>query len=160
MLKAIFTATVFALAALAGVPGLADPLPADARPLGPNSITRIYAGSTANWSSSRAHFAADGTVQGIHKGDSGTSLFWGNWAVSGNEICMTNQYRNLDTGEAGTLQPDCWQWFIDGNRKTWTLWSKHFDGSAPDLANGFYDGELGKLRRGDTVRADFARLNG
>lgn len=148
-----------ALAALA-LPATADPLPKGARPMSQKALFKLYAGTTTDWNTSSAYFAPDGTVKGLAgKKRLGDTLYWGSWTVTGNEVCMNVQYRNRTNGDTGASS-DCWKWFLDGDKKPWTLWSRHYDGSEPDLANGYYDGELAKMSRGDRISARFDKLQG
>jgi hypothetical protein len=153
------THIVAALAALA-LPATADPLPKGARPLSEKALAKLYSGITTDWKTSSAHFAPDGTVKGLAgKKRLGDRLYWGNWTVKGNEVCMNVDYRSRTNGDTGT-STDCWQWFLDRDRKPWTLWSRHYDGTEPDLADGYHDGELAKMSRGDGVSARFDKLKG
>ena len=146
-----------ALCALA-LPALADPLPKGARPLSEKALAKMYAGTTLNWTTSRAYFAPDGSLKGIAgKNRLGDTLFWGRWTVKGNEVCMSGPFRNRTTGKTGTTT-DCWKWFLGPDRQPWTLWSVHYDGSAPDLAEGYSREEITRMRRGDGVSATFDRL--
>ncbi len=148
--------TAIALAAITAT-APADPLPRDAQPLGTGSVAGIYAGTTVDWGKSRALFTKDGKVKGISTRN-GTTLFWGSWSVAGNEICMRNEWRNVTTGEAGTVPEDCWKWYVDSQGEPWTLWSRHFDKTPADTKNGYYKGEAAKMRRGDGVSAEFDKL--
>lgn len=154
-MKAIITAT--AAIGLLATTAAADPLPEGAKPIGPASLTKLYSGRTLDWDTSMAYFAPDGTVKGINT-QTGDSIFWGNWTVKGNEVCMVNNWKSLGTGETGSGATDCWKWWVAGEKEYWTLWSVRYDGSQPP-ADDYYDGELKKFRKGDAVSRKFDRLN-
>jgi hypothetical protein len=135
----------------------ADPLPPDARPVSGKSLAKIYAGRTAEWSESKAYFAPDGSLKGIHTGG-GTTLFWGKWTVKGNEVCMQNSYRNLQTGKTGSGLRDCWAWWQAADGTLWQLWTVRYDNSKPPK-DDYYTGEEKKLKKGDLVSKKFDRLN-
>lgn len=152
------TASLVAALAVAAWPALADPLPNGARPLGAKALHKLYSGTTLNWETSRAWFAPDGTLKGVAgKGRLGETLFWGTWTVKGNEVCMSGPFRNRITGKEGQFR-DCWTWYMGADGKPWTLWSVHFDGTPPDTRNGYYQDEIGRMRRGDGVSALFDKL--
>lgn len=127
----------------------ADALPEDAKPVSAASISKLYSGNSTDWKESMAYFAPDGTIKGVHTGN-GNAIYWGTWRVKGNEICMTNDWKNVDTGESGGGLTDCWKWYVDGAGKPWQLHSVRFDGSKPG-ADDYYTDEIKKIRKGDIV---------
>lgn len=135
----------------------ADPLPADAKPLAAESLAAFYAGKTADWKTSKAYFAPDGTLKGINT-ENGASIYWGKWTVKGNEVCMVNDWRNTQTGDSGGPATDCWKWYVDGSGTFWQLWSVRYTGQKPPR-DDYYTGEEKKFRKGDKVSKQFDKLN-
>lgn len=141
----------FALCLLAA-PALADPLPKDATPFIQAKVSALYAGHAAVRPHSMAVFTPDHAVKGIYNGK---TLFWGSWTVKANEVCMMNQGVDPDTKEHFKVPPDCWTWWHGADGAAITLYSRHWDGTKPDLKDGYYDDEIGNLKPGDKVSAKF-----
>jgi len=158
-MRETLSALLIGLLALGTGVASADPLPGDAKPLSAKSIQKIYAGSTAHWSTSTAYFAPDGTIKATYGKGAKQGIFWGKWQVKGNEICMSG-LTGIGPGdtETWTNGGDCWKWWVDGAKKPVTLWSRHYDGTEPDLIDGYYGSELGKIKRGDKVSKTFDKL--
>lgn len=134
---------------------MADKLPKSAQPMSTADVSAMYSGKTADWGSARAYFAPDGSVIGYNSKEKGT--FKGSWSVSSNRNCMKIRWKSTKTGESGN-STDCWDWFRDG-KKIWTLWSTHYDGSQPKK-DDYYQGEVKKLKAGDRVSKQYAKLTG
>lgn len=152
--------SVFLLCLSVGAGGAAaDPLPAGAQPLSAKAIQKLYAGNTTDWKTSMAYFAPDGTVKALWGEGSKRGVFWGKWQVKGNEICM-GPLTGIGPGDAEpwTSGGDCWKWWLDADKKPIILWSKHYDGTAPDLEDGYYRDEIGKIKKGDKVTKTFDKL--
>lgn len=134
-------------------PCLAEPLPKDAVPIGASSLTSFYAGSSSNWTNSKAYFAPDGSVKGVYTADDGKKFpYAGKWDVKRNEVCM----RVSGVGKT-KVTTDCWKWYLGADNAYWTLWTVHFDNTKP-TKNDYYKSEATKISRGDTVSAEFAKL--
>lgn len=146
----LFRAFALFLAATA-LPAAAGPLPRGAQPYTAVELERLYAGQTAVWDHSLAFFAPDHRIKGIFRG---RIIYWGHWSVKGNEICMVNQGYDPARHARFQVQPDCWKWWHDGKRAI-TLYSRPFDGSLPDLQDGYYLDEVEALKPGDLVSPRF-----
>jgi len=133
---------------------LAESLPKTATPLSKDAVTRIYSDRTAIWKDADAYFAPDHTEKGVLGKPKATSVFMGTWTVSGNEICVYNFHKN----SPATFR-DCYKYWQDGKRVV-TLWSIHSDGSPVDENNGYYVGEVDKLKPGDLVSDKYAAAGG
>jgi hypothetical protein len=153
-MKHFFLATAVSIFATTAI---ADPLPKDAKPVAAKSLIKIYAGKTADWSTSKAFFAADGTIKGINTSN-GTSIYWGKWTAKGNEVCMVNSWKDTGTGKTGDGAKDCWKWWQAADGTLWQLWSVHYDGSKPSKTD-YYTGEEANLKKGDLVSKKFDKLN-
>ena len=138
---------------MASLPTLADPLPKTAKPINSDEITKLYSGKTTDWKISSAYFAPDGTVKGYLGKPVVKTTFKGTWKVTGNEICM-----EFSTPKDSGLS-DCWKYWRNG-KDVITLWSRHYDGSKADEANGYYKNEVAKLKAGDLVSAKYAEAGG
>lgn len=92
-------------------------------------------------------------AKALHTLYSGTTL---NWATSRAWFAPDGTLKSV-AGKEGQFR-DCWTWFKGADGRPWTLWSVHFDGTPPDTRNGYYQDEIGKMRRGDGVSALFDRL--
>ena len=115
-------------------------------------VTALYSDHTAVWSASAmGYFAADGTMKQWVQGASKP----GTWSVKNNEFCMSikgvdAKTKNFD----GKTYVECWQWFKDDKKLTYTLYSKHWDDSKPDLTN--YDSKAAKtLKQGDLIGSKY-----
>ncbi len=153
------SAVAAALVLCAASVAWADALPDGAKPISAKWLAKYYAGKSADWDSSKAYFAPDGTVKGINTSDGGKSIFWGKWSAKGNEVCMVNSWKNLSSGKTGSGSTDCWKWYAAADGTLWQLWSVHYDGTKPGK-DDYYAGEDKKLRKGDIVSKTFDKLNG
>lgn len=134
---------------------VADPLPEGAKPMSSEQVRAIYSGHWASWSQSKAAFLADGTVKGQYN----SGIWWGKWSVKKNELCTTGlQGYDKINKKSWSGNGDCWKWWVDSDGKPVTLWSKHYDGSKVDLKDGYYNDEIGKIKKGDKVSAGFDKV--
>lgn len=149
-----------ALSSLAGIAlasaAFAGPLPPTAKPMSADAIAKIYSGHTAVFNISDIYFAPDGTTKGLFGKPKIKGTFAGKWSVNGNEICTSSGGTDKSDPKIYT---DCWKWFGDG-KKTYALWSTHYDGSAVDEANGYNDKEIKNYRPGDRVSKRYAAMGG
>jgi hypothetical protein len=76
----------------------------------------------------------------------------GHWSVHGNKVCGSVKWTAVKTGKTGKGKPDCWTWYKAGDRYL-DLWS-----GEKDNKDGWYDGELKRLREGDRISAKVAEL--
>ena len=132
----------------------ADKLPETATKLSPAEVKMLYAGKSSNWDSSKAYFAPDGTYLMVAKDKS-----WygeGRWTVSGNKACASITWHTVKDGKSGKGKPDCWTWNKDG-KKYWVLWSGD-KGKKGYPADYWWDGELKKMKKGDSVTAAYNKL--
>ena len=134
---------------LSSLPAQADSLPKTAEKLTAAQAKALYAGKSSNWEKSRAYFAPDGTVS-LFKKDK-TVWAEGQWTVNGNKVCMSVNWHDLKDKSQGK-HSDCWLWYRDGKRYL-TLWS-----GEKDKTNGYWDGELKMLAKGDKVTKTVAAL--
>ena len=141
----------------------ANSMPKNSVPLTPDELKVVYADKTAVWSkAAQAYFAADGSVIGV----SGDTYFSGKLEFKGdNELCMAVQ--GTDTKKKtsdGKTYTDCWKWVKakdkSGKEKLWTIYTKSYDNKKQDLVNGWYDGEVKKLKTGNLVAARYKKLKG
>ena len=131
---------------------LADKLPKSGVPMTGTDVTVLYSDHTAVWSpTAMGYFAADGTMKQLVQGVSKP----GTWAVKNNEFCMDIKGVDAATKKLdGKTYKECWQWFKDDKNQTYSLYSKHWDNSKPDMTN--YDSKQAKsLKPGDLIGAKF-----
>ena len=145
--KTIATLSMFGI--LAGG-ALADKLPKDAVELSADEVKAIYSGKSTDWSKSSAYFAPDGQYFGVAK--DGSVAAEGTWAVNGNKVCADIKRHDLKGNSGIKSMESCWTWFKQG-KKYWTFWS-----GEKDQVNGYYDGEIKKLSKGDKVSKKFKKL--
>ena len=115
----------------------ADKLPSSAVAMSAADVTAMYSDHTAVWSpTSMQYFAADGTTKQWGQGVSKP----GTWAVKDNELCMDIEGVDPKTKKlVGKTFTDCFQWFKDDKKRTYSLYTKHWDNAKPDLSN--YDSQ-------------------
>ena len=131
---------------------LADKLPKSGAAMDAAELTALYSDHTAVWSASAmSYFAADGTMKQWVQGTSKP----GTWTVKSNEFCMNIKGVDAKTKKLdGKTYVECWQWFKDDKKQTYSLYSKHWDDSKPDLTN--YDSKAVKaLKSGDLIGAKY-----
>ena len=128
---------------------LGERRPKDTTKLSADEVRKIYSGKTSNWSRSNAYFSPDGSYFLV--GKNGNFVGKGDWTVSDNAVCASFQVRGVKDGGTKNVK-DCWTWFKQG-KKYWTFWS-----GEKDKKNGYYDGEMKKLSKGDKVTKKFQQL--
>ncbi len=147
MMSNIYAVVILALLSSSA---LAEKLPADANPLTSADVKALYAGKSADWSTTRAYFAPNGKFLTVAKDGS-----WfnenGEWTVKGNKICATSRWKDEKTGQNKSSN-DCWTWFKVGP-KYLSLWS-----GEKNNVNGYYAKELDKMVAGDEVSPVVAKL--
>lgn len=144
-------ARVVAVSVFSFVAGVAsaDRLPKDAVKLSPAEVKAIYAGKSSDWSKSKAYFGPDGTYTIVGKNSQWIGK--GKWTVNGNKACATAMPQVFDGGRVKEFT-DCWTWYKHGKRHL-VLWS-----GEKDKKNGYYDGELKKLSKGDKVTKTYQQI--
>ena len=142
----IVAVSVFSV--VAGVAS-AERLPKDAVKLSPAEVKAIYAGKSSDWSKSRAYFAPDGTYTIVGKNSQWVGK--GKWTVDGNKVCAGAVSQVVDGGK-GREFTDCWTWYKHGKRHL-VLWS-----GEKDKKDGYWDGELKNLSKGDQVTRTYKKL--
>ncbi|TPI18373.1 DUF995 domain-containing protein [Mesorhizobium sp. B4-1-1] len=142
------------VASLTGGPVLAGKLPKDAVPLSADEVKAIYSGKTGLYGTSTEYYAPDGTTKGFVGKSKITATFKGTWSVNGNEVCAKNKPK----GES-KIYTDCNKYWRSG-KKVFDLWATHYDGSTPDMKNGYATDTAKKLRSGDLVSAKYAAAGG
>lgn len=151
----MFTKSVTTIVLAAAYLGLgvgsanAEKLPKSAVKLTAEEVKVLYSGKSAIWDKYRAYFAPDGTVSAY----TDDKNYWseGTWSVKGNKVCMTTMWHDLKSRKQ-IKETECWTWHRDGKRYL-TLWSGH-----KDKKNGYWDGEVKNLRKGDKVSKTFSAL--
>jgi hypothetical protein len=145
-----------ALAAVLAIGGASgEELPAGAHPTSNATVVNLYSGKTAVWKDSDVYFAPDGTAKGVIGKPKITGVLMGTWAVSGNEMCLYAFRQN----EGATFR-DCYKYWRDDAKRLLALWSSHSDGTPVDDKNGYYTGELDRLKAGDLVSDKYAAAGG
>ncbi len=144
----------FSVLTSAATDAVADKLPKNATPLTPDEVRAIYSGKTAVYSSSDVYFDPNGTTKGIFGKPKATTTFKGTWDVKDNERCMSNKAK----GDPKTYT-DC-NAFWRSEKKIYSLWTVHYDGSKPDKVNGYWTGEVKLQKSGDRVSKKYAAMNG
>ena len=142
------TVAVSVFCVVAGVAS-AERLPKDAVKLSPAEAKAIYSGKSSDWSRSNAYFAPDGRYIMVSK--KGTGVAEGKWTVSGNKVCAMADLRGLKDDFKDKIN-DCWTWYKHGKRHL-SMWSGDKNGK-----DGWFDGEMKKLSKGDKVSKKFQKL--
>jgi hypothetical protein len=145
-----------ALAAVLAAGGASgEALPSGAHAVSGATVLGLYSGKTAVWKDSDVYFAPDGTAKGIIGKPKITGVLMGTWAVSGNEMCLYAFRQN----EGATFR-DCYKYWRDDNKRLFTLWSSHSDGTPVDDKDGYYAGEQDRLKAGDLVSDKYLAAGG
>ncbi len=149
--KSIVLVSVFCFGSFS-VTALADKLPKSGVAMDSADVTALYSDHTAVWApTAMGYFAADGTMKQWVQGTSKP----GTWSVKNNEFCMDIKGVDAKTKKLdGKTYVECWQWFKDDKKQTYSLYTKHWDNSKPDLTK--YDTKAAKnLKPGDLIGAKY-----